>query len=100
MSLIQFKKNAGTEEVKGILSYIEQYEKKHFFIPFKKETQELLKFRNNYTSPCKKQRLYSEDEYYDNDYYYYNERILYRDMTDEEKIMHDLEEGNGEIHGY
>ena len=87
-----------------LLSNLEDYEKRHFYIPFKKETRELLKYRNDYINI---QRLRNQTTNLDEDIYEAFDpnsddcnRASYNDMTDEERIMRDLEEGKGEIHGY
>ena len=106
LTLEQFKNNAETDEVEEALSYIEKYEKVHFYIPFKKETQKLLNYRNDYIS-TKKHRNRTQITICDDDLFEALDpnscdcnRVLYNDMTDEERVMRDLEEGNGEIHGY
>jgi len=106
VNLEQFKNNSETELVDMLLSNLEDYEKRHFHIPFKKNTRDLLNYRNDYRQTHKKWNLIQhqntdEDIYEaftpDSDTY---NRASYNDMTDEERIMRDLEEGNGEIHGY
>lgn len=104
VNLEQFKNNSETELVDILLSNLEDYEKRHFYIPFKKETRELLKYRNDYINI---QRLRNQTTNLDEDIYEAFDpnsddcnRASYNDMTDEERIMRDLEEGKGEIHGY
>ena len=89
-----------------MLSNLEDYEKRHFFIPFKKETQELLKYHNDY-KPSHNQRNRIQISNREDDWIEALDpnscdcnRASYNDMTDEERVMRDLEEGNGEIHGY
>lgn len=106
VSLEQFKNNSETEMVDMLLSNLEDYEKRHFHIPFKKNTRDLLNYQNDYRQTHKKwyqiQHQNTDEDIYeaftpDSDTY---NRASYNDMTDEERIMRDLEEGNGEIHGY
>lgn len=106
----QFDESGITEDVENLLDLINQYEKLHFFIPFKKETRKLLKFRNDYKS--KKTRINNHMNEHSLDYdieellspHYCNDpfemKRLWEDMTEEERVMFALENGNGEYYGY
>ena len=102
VTIEQFLKKAVKEDdeyIEFILTDIEKYENNHSFNPTTEETISLLEYRNNFT-PRRNTYVRTDDDYYEDSYYDNDYSTSYSDMTEEERVMYDLEHGNGEIHGY
>lgn len=85
------------EYINDILSDINRYELEHFFNPSEEYTNRLLEYRNDFTP---RRPNTPEYDYYDNLNYDNDDRKSYIDMTEEERVMDALENGNGEYYGY